>query len=330
MSEDGQQRGYDDERGQRGYRHDTDPGVGERAQEEGREEQERRQRRDDCGRREGDGAARGRHRRTQRVADLVSGGEPFTEAADDQQPVVDAEAEPQGGGEVDGEDRHIGETAQHGQFRERAEYGDESDGQRQQCGDEAAEGDHQQDERERDGEGFGDGEVCGDLAGDVVVERRGTARTYLDRALIAAPLVGDLLGVVGDFGAVAPYMGEYERLCAVLGSQRGATRTPVGGDVRDLRLVRQTRGQLLAGVAYGGRVEASAVGTYEQHEVVLAAEPLLDQRLGPAGGRVGVLEASALELAERAESDGTHGHHGDEAENQQSPWPAQCQIRDSS
>ena len=101
-------------------RRDADAGVAERAHERDREHEHRRQ-----PDRHGDGAeqdrpAGGPHGAHDGHAGLVPAGELLAVARDDEQAVVDRQAEAQRRRGVEGEDRHVGELGeqlQHGERR---------------------------------------------------------------------------------------------------------------------------------------------------------------------------------------------------------------------
>ena len=75
--------------------------------------------------------------------------------ADEQQRVVDRESQAHGGGEVEREDRHVGEKGDPPQHAERPDDGHHADHQWQQRGEQPAEHPDEDDERQRQGDGFG-------------------------------------------------------------------------------------------------------------------------------------------------------------------------------
>lgn len=165
------------------------PKVGEGPQEVLREEQHRRK-----GHRDGEGgeedrASGGAQGGADRRERFGAAGEFLAEAADDEQGVVDGEAEAEGGGEVHREDRHVGELGQAAQHRVRAEDGDDADAERQQGGDRAAEDHHQQHEGDRQGDHLGAQQVLLDGGLHFVPHRDRPADAHLHRA-VRAPELG--------------------------------------------------------------------------------------------------------------------------------------------
>ena len=152
-----EQRGQHHDRADGRDGDDGDAGVGERPQEVQREDQQRGQR-DGDGQRalNSDGAARGLHRRARRrPRRVVAAAQLLAEAGHDEQAVVDGQAEAHGGGEVEREDRHVGDEREHPQHEERADDGEHADGQRERCGDDAAEHEDEQQQRDRERDHLG-------------------------------------------------------------------------------------------------------------------------------------------------------------------------------
>ena len=89
----------------------------------------------------------------------------------DEQRVVDREAETQHGDDVDREDRHVGDQAEHPQHGEGTEDRQAADGERQAGRGQAAEDDDEQDEQDRHRQRLGAGDVLADLGGDVAGDR---------------------------------------------------------------------------------------------------------------------------------------------------------------
>jgi len=130
-AQDGQQRRQADHRGDGRQQHHSDAGVGERTQEVQREHQQRGQRHGHGQCTEEDGAPRGVDGADHRCLDVVAVAHLLAEPRHDEQAVVDGQPQTQSGGDVDREDRHIGERRQQAQCQERAHHGHDPDRQRE-------------------------------------------------------------------------------------------------------------------------------------------------------------------------------------------------------
>ena len=163
---------------QRGGQHDQrrrarqqghgDAGVGEGAQEHQGEDRERADRRG-----HGEGAARHGppgvgQRLFQGVGHVAPRRQLFAETADDEEAVVDGEAEPEDGRQVHGEDGDRRDAVEHPQRQQGADDGDAADRQWHGRRDERAEDEEQQDERQRHRERLGAQEVVLHHAVDLV------------------------------------------------------------------------------------------------------------------------------------------------------------------
>ena len=95
------------------------PGVGERLQEVHREKHHRDHRQRDRHRREQHGPPRGRHGADQRAVAVGAVGEFVAVPADDQQRVVDGQRQAHRDGQVQREDRHVGDQRDSPQHRHR-------------------------------------------------------------------------------------------------------------------------------------------------------------------------------------------------------------------
>ena len=156
MAEGGEHRRQQHDGAERRRRRHADAGVAERAHERDREHEHRRQ-----PDRHGDGAEQDRpagraHRAHDGDPGLVAAGQLLAVAGDDEQAVVDRQAEAQRRRGVEREDRHVGELGEQLQHGERADDREDADGQRQQGGDDRAEHPDQQHERDRDGDHLGE------------------------------------------------------------------------------------------------------------------------------------------------------------------------------
>ena len=189
MAEHGEQRRDDEQGADGGDDHHADARVGEGAQEELREDQQGGECGGDGRRREDDGPPGRPYGVPERLGNVGALREVLAEPADHEQGVVDAEAETEGGGEVDREHRHVGDAAEHIELGEGAEDRDQPDDQGQQRRDEAAEGDHEQDEDQGHGDRLGQDEVLGDLGGYFVADRGLSAGLHGQPVPVARVLV---------------------------------------------------------------------------------------------------------------------------------------------
>ena len=123
------------------------------------------------------------------------------EPGDQEQPVVDAQAEAEDGGDVQGEHRNAGDQGQQPQRGERAQDSQRADRQRQARRGQASEDHQQQDQQDGEGQPFGAGDVGGGLLVDRFVGRdhptdlcwqAGCAELGLDR--VVAVLAGGVAG----------------------------------------------------------------------------------------------------------------------------------------
>jgi hypothetical protein len=114
-SEHGKQGGERDDGREHSEHGGGDAGVGERSQEVLGEDEQRRQRRCHGEPREEHGAPGGLHAPHHGLVGRPTLAHLLAVARDDEEGVVDAEAERQARHEVDGEDRHVSERRQHEQ-----------------------------------------------------------------------------------------------------------------------------------------------------------------------------------------------------------------------
>jgi hypothetical protein len=301
-AEDGEQRGQDDQRTERGEDRDADAGVRERLQEVDREHQHRGQRGSDRDCRERDRAPGGGHRAGHRFADVALGTELLTEPADHQQRVVHAQTQPEPGREVDREDADAGDMGEHverGEGGEDRQYGDR---QRQQGGDQAAEDEDHQHHRDRYGDRLRDGEVLADLGADIGAP--GTADADGHRRVVEVAVVTEQSLRVGvGLLVVADHVGEDQRIGAVARAERGRVRAPVRRDPPQSRVRAQPARECFAGLGRRGVVDRAVPRVHQEDHVRLAAEFLVQQHLRPARGGSRVVEATGEQPAERADAE---------------------------
>ena len=303
-----------------GQQHDRDAGVGERPQEEHGEHEQGGQGGGDGQGADHHGPAGGLDRLHHGVVRREPVAQLLPVAGDDEQAVVDAQAEPQRGGEVDGEHRHVGDRPEQEQHQERAEDSHRADEERQRGAHDAAEHEHEQEQGQRDGDHFGPCEGGLDRVAELLVHRRRPAHRHLDGALPAPQAVPDLgHGLVGRV-VLGGDPAQHQRLVtARVAQRRRSPQAPVRGHVGDVRGVRQTVGQRCTRAGDRRVVDAAGRGTHEQHEVrVTRVEHLVQGVGGPCALGAGIVEAAALEHTEGtvAEADGGDGEQGAGGEHQ--------------
>ncbi len=247
---------------------------------------------------------------------VCAGGQLLAEAAHDEQGVVDREAQAHGRGEVQGEDRHVGDLGEAAQDGVGAEDRDDAHAERQQGGDRAAEDHDQQHEGHRQGDHLGPQQVLLDGRLHLVAHGEDAADLDLDRAVRAAQLGGDAVQGLVHGGVVAGEAGRYQCLGPVLRAQRRSAGQPVGADARDALLGGQPLGQFLRLGGDGRGVDRGLARVDQQQEVRLGVGELALQSLGRVGGLGGrVLPAAAAEpvgdIAARDDREGGE-HQGDE------------------
>ena len=213
------------DRGDGRERHHRDARVGERLQEVHREQHHRDHRQRDRHRREQHGPARGRHGADQRAVAVGAVGEFVAVSADDQQRVVDGQRQAHRDGQVQREDRHVGDQRDGPQHRHRTQDREAADGQRQRRGDQAAEHPDQHDEAERNRDGFHCQQVFLALIVDLDIGHRLAARAHGDAVAVVDESVGQLLGVLLGLALAAGDARDDQPGLAVLADQRWRGRT---------------------------------------------------------------------------------------------------------
>ena len=296
MAEQDQDRRQDNDRTDDRQADHGDAGVGEGLQE-GELEHEQG---DEAG---GDGQA-GEHDRAPGGADgpgdrrrgVVAGGELLPVAVDHQQRVVDGQPEAEGGGEVEGEDRDVGQAGDELQRQERADDGEATDGQWEHRRDNGPEDDDQQDQRQRQGDDLGEDQVGLDSFVDLAEHRGHPTDGDLGHPVEVAlvQLLPQLPGTIQPFALVTGEAEEDQRPVAVGGPQRrGRTQRPVARGLHDLATARQVLGEGHAGRSHFGRIDRTGGGGNEQHHIGGAAvEGVGDDSGGRRGLRPRVVEAA--------------------------------------
>jgi hypothetical protein len=169
VADERQQRGDQAEAGEDGDEHDADSADGERAQS-ARVEHEQPGQGDGHGKPgEGDRAAGGGHGEVECGAHVAAAGALFAESADDEQPVVDADADAEHRDDVDRIHRHVASHRRPGQHDQGAGHAGEGETERKDRRQQPAEHDDQGDEGQRQGEHLGAAQIGLGLRFDLVV-----------------------------------------------------------------------------------------------------------------------------------------------------------------
>ena len=142
----------DDDGVEAGEGHHPAARVRHRPQEVHREHRESAHREEHRARREQDRAPSCRHRPAQGFVPIADQRVFLPIPADEQQGVVDRESQAHGGGEVEREDRHVGEKGDPPNHSESPDDGHPADHERQQSGEQPAEHPDESNERQRQGD----------------------------------------------------------------------------------------------------------------------------------------------------------------------------------
>jgi hypothetical protein len=283
----GEDRQRHEARDQRGQ-HATDPHA---VQEPQREDEQRRHRRGDRQRAEEHGSAGGGERALQRGPRPVAERELFAEARQDEQAVVDRQAEAHARHEVEREDRQAGHTlvdAAHEQ--EGREDREPAHQRRQQRRDEAAEDPQREQEEDREGQHLRLGEVLADAVADLVLQHLGAAD---ERPARRVGTDGR-----GDFALVdtAERSGE-DRGAPVAGEERGVARARKARGALDAAPAAQlllVAPQLAARAGVAPRVAAERDERDQAEVGIVAAERALELAIGLVALRSAVLEVAVV------------------------------------
>ena len=128
---------------------------------------------------EHDGAAAARHRAPDRVGNVEAGAALLAEPADHQQAVVDAEPDAEHHHDVQRVERHVGDRRDRAQRDHRREHAAERDRERQAGGDDAAEHDRHDDDRDRQRDQLGALRVLLGAVGELTVDEQLPADEHL-------------------------------------------------------------------------------------------------------------------------------------------------------
>ena len=163
----GQERRQEQDRADQRQRDHGDPGIGERTEEEEREDQQGGQRDGHRERAEQHGPPGRVHGPDHGVVSSESVPDLLPVPRHDEQAVVDPQPDPQGGRQVQREDRHAGEQRDELEHQERPHDGERSHSQRQPGRDHAPEHQHQQNQDDGKGDRLGLAQVLLDLGPDL-------------------------------------------------------------------------------------------------------------------------------------------------------------------
>ena len=291
LAEQREHRRQHDQRDRGGDQRDQRPADPHRVEEALREDEQRGERPGDGQGAEQDRPPGGLHRPPHRRQPRSRAGDLLAVARDHEQAVVDRQAEPEAGDQVEGEDRDRAHLAGDAQHQECADDRQPADQQRQQRGDQAAEEEQREQEEEREGEQLGLAQVGLDLLVDLGLGDRRAADA--DPGLVlerGGDPLGDVLGLV-VVGRLEPDR-EVGRV-AVAGDERPRAGLGEAGDRGDARIAGDPAFDLLDSPGPGGR---GRVGVRDQHDhlgrpVARVLEPLVgDHALGR-----GILGAVGIE-----------------------------------
>jgi hypothetical protein len=170
----------------------------------------------------------------------------------------------------------------------------------QQGGNQAAEGDYQQDHGDRYRNCFGQGEVLGHLFPDAGAE--GAADLDRDRVVVLVRVVLQDAGRTrGGLAVVTVDVGQDQGIGRVFRTQAGRLRGPIGRDARQSVIAAQSGREGLAAGGDGRAVDRSSSGLDQEDEVGFAAELLIQQLRGPARCRGRIIESAGQQFAEDAD-----------------------------
>ncbi len=334
-----QRGGQDDDGARNGRQHDQDAGVGERTEEEEREDQQRRQGHGDGQAAEQDGPAS----RGDRTRHGVLGGEPrgafLAVAVDQEEAVVDAESESEDQGEVGRERGHRCELGQEPQPRQRAEDREQADADGEQGGNGAPVDEDQQEQDGGQDDDLGGQEVpCGllaDLPGHLLLPADGHGDVIGG--------AGQLRGEVGQFGTgvggAALQAGQHQCPSAVGAAQGRVAVVPVGGDVGDHGVPGQFFGEPSPRIGDVPTVDVAVRGGDQQRQIRIAGAVLLAEHvLDTDGFGTGRVPAGQVEVALRAgavDTEAQEQHEGGQEHRSPAPdrepaesaeWPAAVPV----
>ena len=213
----------------------------------------------------------------------MSGGPFFAESGDDEQAVVDRQAQPQDRRQIQRIVRHRGEIGEQGEQADRADDRTNPNDEREPGGDKAAEHQHEQQKNHRYRDQLARREVIGELFGDIDIADGLPAQLEFQRAAARSAegvdqMRGHLIG--GSF--IAFDVRHDQGAGSVAAAQRlRLAGAPVGHDGIDTGRVGELLGDRLTGGDGVGLVDGSATGVgRKDDEVGLAGVKSLRQKVG--------------------------------------------------
>ncbi len=254
-AEQSQHRGQHQQRDQQRRGGDQQTADRHRVEEALAEDEQRGHRGAHGERAEQDGAARGVQGDPDRPVDVGLDRHLAAEAGDDQQAVVDREAEAERGDQVEREDRHRGELVDHPQAEQGQDDVQAADDQRQRGGHQTAEDPQREQEQHREGQEFGPLQVVLDGADDLVADHLAAAE--LDRGVAVEPVGQPVDGVLVVVLRAVLESADHDRPPPVLGDQVLVLGPVVRQDVGEGRVPGHQSGDLVdllpgAGVVHRG------------------------------------------------------------------------------
>ncbi len=206
-SQDGQRGGQHRDRQECGQRHRRDRAVGHRLEEALRHDQQTGECRDDDRRREHDGLTRGHHGSADRGLRRIAFGEFLAEPADDEQAVVDGDAQADQRDHRLGEDVQVGGQGQDLHDAQRTGDGQAADEHGQHRRHRTTEHEEQHEGDQREGDELGAVDVLVHATGHRAGDRLQTGGLESGSGKVesfgdAGEFVFDLLEVLQDFGVV--------------------------------------------------------------------------------------------------------------------------------
>lgn len=251
--------------------HDRDTRVGERAQEDEREDQEGAGRRSHGEGTTGHGPPGVRHRLLQRGGGVVPGQQLFTKPADDEEAVIDGQAQSQDGGQVHRVDRDRCDAVEDPEHEQRADDRHGADREGHGGSDERTEHEQEEQEGERYGERLGMQQIAFDHRVDFM--ERGTEATdgKGDAAVRGLQCGGDDRFPVRDLVLIPGDASDDHGVPVVGDTQEAAgLRAPIGHDVGHVGLRRQLLRQVGTGGLHGSAVDGARRRVDQDEDVVRA------------------------------------------------------------
>ena len=319
VAEERQESRQHDHRARRRQGGDGDAGVGERAQEGEREHQQG-----------GEGGAHGEaaehdrapcrlHRPHDRRLRCQPVGHLLPVAGNDEQAVVDRQGQAHGGGQVEGEDRDLGEAGDHPQGEEAAQDRQHPEGEGQRGGHPAPEHQDQQHEGDRNCDELCSPQVGLDLGADLPEHLGEAADPHGDDGVVELQGGRELLDAVADLVVVPADPGQHQGLAGVVRAKRGRRpERPVGNRLGDVGGAGEPLGHGSCLGRHRRGVDGAGLGRDQQHQVGgVGVEDTVQLALGPGRGRARVVEAARAQVLGHAAAEGAGDEHEDDDTDQE-------------